>query len=84
MHNYNTRNKDKLRPVIAKHAYRDIDFRLVYIDKKIDVYVIIQVDMNVKYTAHALQYSCKMRDLHNFELFANAEIEQFILYLCIK
>ena len=29
VHNYNTRNKDKLRPAIAKHAYRDIDFRLV-------------------------------------------------------
>ena len=27
MHNYNTRNKDKLRPDIAKHVYRD--FRLV-------------------------------------------------------
>ena len=29
VHNYNTRNKDKLRPAIAKHAYRDTDFRLV-------------------------------------------------------
>ena len=29
VHNYNTRNKDKLRPVIAKHLYRDRDFRLV-------------------------------------------------------
>ena len=29
VHNYNTRNKDKLRPAIAKHVYRDIDFRLV-------------------------------------------------------
>ena len=28
MHNYNTRNKDKLRPAIAKHVYREI-FRLV-------------------------------------------------------
>ena len=27
--NYNTRNKDKLRPTVAKHAYRDRDFRLV-------------------------------------------------------
>ena len=25
----NTRNKDKLRPTVAKHAYRDRDFRLV-------------------------------------------------------
>ena len=25
----NTRNKDKLRPAIAKHLYRDRDFRLV-------------------------------------------------------
>ena len=29
MHNYNTRNKDKICPAIAKHAYRDKDFRLV-------------------------------------------------------
>ena len=29
VHNYNTRNKDKLRPAMANHAYRDIDFRLV-------------------------------------------------------
>ena len=26
VHNYNTRNKDKLRPAIAKHVYRDRDF----------------------------------------------------------
>ena len=29
VHNYNTRNKDKLRPAVAKHLYRDRDFRLV-------------------------------------------------------
>ena len=29
VHNYNTRNKDKLRPAIAKHVYKDRDFRLV-------------------------------------------------------
>ena len=29
MHDYNTRNKDKLRTTVAKHAYRDRDFRLV-------------------------------------------------------
>ena len=29
MHNYNTRNKVKLRPAIAKHVYIDRDFRLV-------------------------------------------------------
>ena len=26
VHNNNTRNKDKLRPAIAKHLYRDRDF----------------------------------------------------------
>ena len=52
-----------------------------YIDKKIDVYVNRKVDMNVKYTAHAIQDLCEMRDLHNFD---NAEIEQFIQYLFIK
>ena len=30
--------------------------------------------MNVKYTAHAIQDLCEMRDLHNFELFDNADI----------
>ena len=29
VHIYSTRNKDKLRPAIAKHAYRDRDFRIV-------------------------------------------------------
>ena len=52
--------------------------------KKIDVYVNRKVDMNVKYTAHAIQDLCEMRDIHNFELFDNAEIEQFIQYLCMK
>ena len=27
VHSYNTRNKNKLRPAIAMHAYRDKDFR---------------------------------------------------------
>ena len=38
-------------------------------DKKIDVYANRKVDMNVKYTAHAIQDLCEMRDIHNFELF---------------
>ena len=29
VHNYNTRNKDKLRPAIVKHVYRDRYFRFV-------------------------------------------------------
>ena len=53
-------------------------------DKKIYVYVNREVDMNIKYSAHVIQDLCEMRDLHNFELFDNAEIEQFIQYLCIK
>ena len=40
--------------------------------------------MNVKYTANAIQDLCEMRDLHHFELFDNAEMEQCIQYLCIK
>ena len=55
-----------------------------YIDEKIDVYVNRNVYMNVKYTAHAIQDLCEMRDVHNFERFDNAEIEQCIQYLCIK
>ena len=59
-------------------------YMFFYIYKKIDVYVNRKVDTNVKYTAHAIQDLCEMRDLHNFELFDNAEIEQFIQYVCIK
>ena len=40
--------------------------------------------MNVKYTTHAIQDLCEMRDLHNFELLDNGEIVPFIQYLCIK
>ena len=29
VHNYNTQNKGKLRPSIARHPYRDRDFQLV-------------------------------------------------------
>ena len=29
VHEYNTRNRNKLRPGIAKHVYRDKDFRFV-------------------------------------------------------
>ena len=28
-HNYNTRNKDKLRPQASKHTYRDKDFSFI-------------------------------------------------------
>ena len=55
-----------------------------YIDKKIDDYVNRKVDMNIKYMANAIQDLCEMWDLHNFELFDNTEIEQFIQYLCTK
>ena len=36
-----------------------------YISKKIDIYVNRKIDMNVKYTANAIQDLCEMRDLHN-------------------
>ena len=44
VHSYNTRNKNKLRPAIAKHAYRDKDFRFIsvhiwnYICDNISIY----------------------------------------------
>ena len=43
VHEYNTRNRNKLRPAIAKHVYRDKDFRFVsvhvwnYISKNISI-----------------------------------------------
>ena len=55
-----------------------------YIDKKIDVYVNRKVDIKVKYTANVIQDLCEIRELHNFELFDNTELGQFIQYLCIK
>ena len=42
------------------------------------------VDMNVKYTANAIQDLCEIRDLHNFERFDHTQIKQFIQYLCTK
>ena len=44
-----------------------------YIGKKIDVNVNRKIDMNVKYTANAIQDLCEMRDLPNFELFDNTK-----------
>ena len=49
-----------------------------YIGKKIDVYVNRKVDINVKYTAYTIQDLYEIQNLHKFELFDNAEIEQFI------
>ena len=51
---------------------------LSHINRKIDVYVIINIDTNVKYTAYAIQDVCEMRDLHNFELFDHNQLEQCI------
>ena len=45
VHEYNTRNRNKLRPAIAKHVYRDKDFRFIsvhvwnYISENISIYV---------------------------------------------
>ena len=45
VHNYNTRNSDKLRPALARHAYRDKDFRFIsvhvwnYICDNVNIYV---------------------------------------------
>ena len=39
------------------------------LNQKIYIYVNRNVDMNVKYTANAIQDVCEMRNIHNFELF---------------
>ena len=38
--------------------------------------------LNTRHMQYKIDVKC--RDLHNFELFDKAEIEQFIQYLCIK
>ena len=38
--------------------------------------------LNTRHMQYKIDVKC--RDLHNFELFDNPEIEQFIQYLCIK
>ena len=37
VHEYNTRNRNKLRPAIAKYVYRDKDWH--YISENISIYV---------------------------------------------
>ena len=46
-HNYNTRNKDKLRPQTSKHAYRDKDFS--FISVHIWNYVSDHVNVNLTF-----------------------------------
>ena len=46
-HNYNTRNKDKLRPPTSRHAYRDKDFS--FISVHIWNYVSDNVNVNLSF-----------------------------------
>ena len=48
VHNYNTRNKDKLHLTVAKHAYRDRDFRLVGVHG-LD-YITVNIKINTSFS----------------------------------
>ena len=64
MHNYNTRNKDKLRPTVAKHAYRDQDFRLV------GVHVWNYIAANLKIDTYFSTFKKALTNLFNQNFFS--------------
>ena len=47
VHNYNTRNSNKLRPAVARHAYSDKDFRLISVH--VWNYICDNVNINVSF-----------------------------------
>ena len=63
VHNYNTRNKDKLRPTVAKHAYRDRDFRLV------GVHVWNCIAANLKIDTYFSTFKKALKNLFNQNFF---------------
>ena len=62
VHNYNTRNKNKLRPTVAKHAYRDRDFRLV----GVHVWNYIAANLKMDTYFSTFKKALKMYSIRNF------------------
>ena len=68
VHNYNTRNKDKLRPTVAKHAYRDRDFRLV------GVHVWNYIAANLKIDTYFSTFKKALKNVFNQIFFFKSEM----------
>ena len=75
VHNYNTRNSNKLRPVISRHAYRAKDFR--FISVHVWNYICDDVNINVSFPSFknrsSVSYCLKnlalsYNELHRLEL----------------
>ena len=67
VHNYNTRNSNKLRPAIARHAYRDKDFR--FISVHVWNYICDNVNINVSFPSFKKSLKCFiMSEKFSFEL----------------
>ena len=56
VHNYNTRNSNKLRPALARHAYRDKDFR--FISVHVWNYICDNVSINVSFPSFKKSVKC--------------------------
>ena len=56
IHNYNTRNSNKLRPALARHAYRDKDFR--FISVHVWNYICDNVRINVSFPSFKKSLKC--------------------------
>ena len=67
VHNYNTRNSNKLRPAIARHAYRDKDFR--FISVHVWNYICDNVNINVSFPSFKKSLKCFiLSEKFSFEL----------------
>ena len=54
--NYNTRNSNKLRPALARHAYRDKDFR--FISVHVWNYICDNININVSFPSLKKYLKC--------------------------
>ena len=69
VHNYNTRNSNKLRPAIARHAYRDKDFRFISVHVWNYMYICDNVNINVSFPSFKKYLKCFiLSEKFSFEL----------------
>ena len=67
VHNYNTRNSNKLRPALARHAYRDKDFR--FISVHVWNHICDNVNINVSFPSLKKYLKCFiLSEKFSFEL----------------
>ena len=67
VHNYNTQYSNKLRPALARHAYRDKDFR--FISVHVWNYICDNVNINVSFPSFKRYLKCFiLSEKFSFEL----------------